>query len=87
MAISTAVIFTALIESRLIAGLVADLRVGTALRAAAARAGSLRAGACKPALRLALAGRFFFTEFLFMEPNYSIQSNARAKNIVPKKLV
>jgi hypothetical protein len=51
--------------------------MGDGLWAAAARAGGLRAAVLRLVFALgftlALAARFFLTEFLFMEQNYSIQ--------------
>lgn len=58
-------------------GACAERRVGDGLRAAAARVGGLRAAVLRLVfalgLTLALAARFFLTECLFMEQNYSIQ--------------
>jgi hypothetical protein len=45
------------------------------LREAAVREDALRTVWLRPALLLALAGRFFFTKRLFMEPDYIIRSN------------
>ena len=53
---------------------------GAVFRAVAVRLEDFRTAL----LRLALAGRFFLTELLFMEQLYSIQISSGAKNIVPK---
>ena len=61
---STAATLAALGDS----GFRAERRAAEGLRAAvAARCGDLRAATFRLVLVLALAGRFFFTEFLFME--------------------
>jgi hypothetical protein len=67
---------TALIGRGFLAGsgFLGGSRLTAVFRAAAARAGDLRPTA---AARLALAGRFFFTERLFMEP--TISSNLRTE--------